>query len=214
MAHLLFTVIPLDLAATLSPGILALTLILLGSKKSGISSTLSLLIGNLITSGIIITAAFLLTQVTTVKTGPNTISAVIDVALGIFFVLYGIKVLRTKDGKFKLKNKSSSSLKWLIIGFIISITNFDAVLLSFTATREVAASNLNFLSKVVLSGMNAFFFVLPITLPLGLCLLFPKIGERFLKKLNKYVMKYSRFIIFLMFVVFGIYFILRAFKHF
>lgn len=216
MSQILFTIIPLDFAATLSPGILALTLVLLGSKKHSLSSTLSLLFGNLITSSIIIFAAFFLTSVSISSKGPNITSAVIDLVLGLFFVFYGLKVFFSKEGKLKFKNKNSTSgvLKWVIIGFIISITNLDAVLLSFTATREVATSSVAFVEKIFFTGLNVFFFVLPITLPLGICFIFPKIGDVFLTKLNKYVIKYSKYIICIMFLVFGIYFVFRALKHF
>jgi hypothetical protein len=214
MDQLLLTIIPLDFAATLSPGILALTLILLGTKKHALTETFSLLLGNLITAGIIISAAFFMVSITTSQSGPNIIVSIIDLLLGLFFIGYGVKVFRTRDGKFKLKEKKSASVfKWVVIGFIISITNFDAVLLSFTATREVAASSLGLGSKMLLSVVNVLFFVLPIILPLGICMLFPKIGTIFLTRLNKYVIKYSRYIICIMFLVFGVYFVLRAIKH-
>lgn len=215
MDQVLLTIIPLDFAATLSPGILALTLILLGTKKHALTKTFSLLFGNLITAGIIISTAFFMVSATTSQKGPNTIASILDLLLGLFFIWYGIKVFRTKDGKLKLKEQKSTNIfKWVVIGFIISITNFDAVLLSFTATREVAASSLGAGSKMLLSLVNALFFVLPIILPLCICILFPKIGTIFLTRLNKYVIKYSRYIICIMFLVFGVYFVIRAINHF
>lgn len=215
MDQVLLTIIPLDFAATLSPGILALTLILLGTKKHALTETFSLLFGNLITAGIIISLAFFMVSITTSQGQPNVIASIIDLLLGLFFIWYGVKVFRTKDHKFKLKQKKNANvLKWVVIGFIISITNFDAVLLSFTATREVAASSLGVGNKMLLALVNVFFFVLPIILPLSICILFPKIGAIFLTRLNKYVIKYSRYIICIMFLLFGVYFVIRAINHF
>lgn len=214
MEQLIATIIPLDLAATLSPGILAIALLLLGSKKKPVLLTFSLLVGNLVTAGIITTLAFFVGTLSSGKNGPNPIAATLDLLLGLFFIFYGFKVLKTKDKKLKINKSPSGIVKWTVVGFLISITNFDAELLSFSATREVAISTFNVFVKASLITVNILFFVLPIILPLIFCLLFPTIGAVLLGRLNFYVLKYSRFIIFAMFIIFGVYFVWRAINHF
>lgn len=214
MIHLIATVLPLDIASTLSPGILALVLFLLGSKKNGTKRTLALLAGAIFTAVCIAVAGFTLGSVGVHQGKPSLFSLIVDCFLGFLLIVFGIKELISKENPISLKDDSNKVgfVKWFIIGFIINITNFDAVLLSFTAAREVGRSTLVLFNKLAIVTFNMSFFILPITLPLFLTLLFPKIAHKFLTRLNVYVIKYSKYIIAFLFIVFGIYLLSRVVK--
>ncbi len=211
MGSILIKIIPLDLAATLSPGILALAIILLSSKVHPKARTFSLLCGTLIVAVIIAVLGFILGNNVTPGTEPTITSAVIDTIFGLVFVYYGIKILLSKERKVKPKESEGYQFfKWFAIGIAISATNFDAVFLSFAAAKEVGDAVINYFDKIMLLAVNVLFFVLPIVLPLALYLIFPKFAGRILEKINRVVLKYNRYILFLMFVIFGIYFLSKG----
>lgn len=207
MSNLFLTVLPLNLASTLSPGILALAIILLGSKWHSKARTAALLTGTIIVGVIIIILGSALGQLVSAGLKPTATSAIFDTIIGIIFILFGIKTILIKEKKIKPSKADSGKqiFKWFIIGIVISATNFDAVFLSFTAAKEVSESLLvNNASKALLLFLNLFFFVLPSLLPLVLYIVFPKIAAPILNKINKYVLKYGQYIIFTIFIAFGL----------
>ena len=213
MLNLFATVIPLNLASTLSPGILALAIVLLGSKWHPKARTTALLAGTFLVGIIIIILGSALGQLAPAGIKPTTTSSVVDLVIGIFFILFGVKTLLVKEKKIKPSKVDSGKqiLKWFGIGIIINATNFDAVFLSFTAAKEVSGSLLaSNIGKALLLFLNLFFFVLPSLLPLFLYTVFPKFAGPILNKINKYVLRYGRYIIFVLFIVFGFILIRRG----
>lgn len=205
MITTLLTILPLNLASALSPGILSLTLFLLGAKEHKRSRILALLIGSLVAGIIAIILGFTLSGLAD-SPGQNRSEAIFDIVLGAFFLIFAIKVIISKE-RIKQHDKAQSPGfgKWLVIGFIISITNFDAVFLSLTAARETADAEITGFYKLIFVLINLFFFTLPITLPLLITLIAPATSTKVLNKLNGFMLRYSRYIIFAMFATFGIY---------
>jgi len=211
MTEVLVKIIPLDLAATLSPGILALTIILLGGEIQPKARSFSFLFGTLIIAIAIAILGFVLGKVATPGIEPTTVSAVIDLIFGLFFLFYGMKILLAKEILIKAEEgRGFHFFKWFVVGIIVSVTNFDAVLLSFAAAKEVGDAVVGDPDKIILLIVNIFFFVLPTTLPIALYLLFPKFAVGVLEKINQVVIKYSRYILFVMFVIFAIYFLYKG----
>lgn len=216
MLGLLAKIIPLDLASTLSPGIFALAIVFLGSKFHPKLRTFYFLIGSALVG---LGLAFLglhFGKLTSVDIKPNLVSALVDLFFGLLFIILGIKILVQKERKIKLQEKEQKyeMLKLILAGIIISITNFDAVILNFTAAKEVGGTDIQNLIKLILLIVNISFFILPITLPLLVTFIFPKFAERILAKINKFVAKYSKYLMFALFVIFGIIFIYRGLKFF
>jgi threonine/homoserine/homoserine lactone efflux protein len=214
--ELLAKIIPLDIAATLSPGILAIALLLLGNKKNPKTKTLVFLLGSLIIGIGITILGVVLAQIASPDQKPTLVSAIIDLVAGLAFIIFGIKVLITKEKKVdKSKTHELSLWKIFLIGVVITVTNTDADLFNFIAAKEtVSAPDIDIFWKVVFLIMNLSFFVLAITLPLFFYLLFPKLAAKPLAKLNILAMKYSRFIMFVLFAIFGIYFAYRGIMFF
>lgn len=211
----LLKIIPLDLASTLSPGILALTLVILGSKNNSISRVLALFFGALFIGFGINILGFALGQSANVGLNHDVAKSIIDIILGTFLFFYGLKIFFSKDKKISLKEENELKIfRWFLIGLVITITNFDAVLLSFTAAKEVGTANILDINKWILLIVNIFFFTLPITLPLMVKLLFRKVADPILSKLNIFMLKYSHWIITFMFLIFGIYLLYRGIKFF
>jgi len=215
MFPLLLKIIPLDLAATLSPGILALALVLLGSQFRPRLRTFALFLGTLLTAIILALLGLSLGQAAPSEIHPTLVSAIIDLLLGAFFVFFGIRTLLSKERQTQSgENQKPQLIKWFIIGLIISITNFDAVFLLFTASKEVGGSGVSQIDKFILLLVNILFFTLPSLLPLVFYLITPSFAAKILTKVNQFVLKYSKYLIFIVFVIFGIYFLYRGLNYF
>ncbi len=216
MFEVLIKVIPLDFAAILSPGILALAIVLLGSKFHPKLKTVSLFVGTLIVAVGIALLGFTLGQTIPAGMGKNSISAIVDLVLGIIFILFGVWMIISKQqaAKSSSKDQEAKIAKWFFVGFVISITNFDAVFFSFTAAREVSKADIGDMSKIIILVVNILFFSLPIWLPLILYLILPDFAERILAKINVFVLKYSKYILFILFLIFGLFFAFRGIEFF
>jgi len=216
MTSILIKIIPLDLAATLSPGILALSVILLGSKAHPKIRTFSLLVGTLLVAIAIAILGLTIAKATPESVQPTLISAIVDLVLGLVFIYFAIKQLVAKERKIKENDQAQGYqiFRWLIIGIIISATNFDAVLLNLAAAKEVGDAAISSIAKIILLAVNILFFIAPTSIPFVLYLIFPKFAAKILGKLNDFLIKYAKYILFIMFAIFGIYFVYRALKYF
>ncbi|MFC1721714.1 GAP family protein [Patescibacteria group bacterium] len=211
MFNLLLKILPLDFAATLSPVILALAVIILGSKLKPKASTLAFILGAVICGVIVSVVGIVFGNVIAGDKGTLT-SAIIDIAMGIAFTAFAIKIIATKEKEKEPKEKihTHPALKWFLIAIVLNITNFDAVFLLFTAAREVGLAQINDLDKIGLWAMNIAFYTLPALLPLIIYLIIPRQASVVLAKLNAVLTKYSRYIMFVLFILFGIYFLYRG----
>lgn len=218
MSELLIKIIPLDLASTLSPIILALTIALLAKKEFGLKRALALGIGSL--------AVAIIIAILGVNIGINiqdvhnnrVIDNVIDFILALvflFFGFYGLFHQENTSSEKKLKgNQTGNFLKWLAIGFLISVTNFDAVILNFSAAKEIGQAQIYEIQKILLLIMGMIFFIAPILLPLAIYLIMPKLAQKILTPLNNFLTKYGRYITAVIFFAFAIYLFYQALKNF
>jgi len=215
MIGLLLKIIPLDLASTLSPGILALVIFLLGSKRNPKAKTFALFLGIFIIGIIITIVGFTLGKAATIHPHATELTSIIDLVLGIIFMILALNLIITKDKKRDIKEEKGPHLaKWFFVGVIITITNLDALFLNFAAGKEVGQSNINDLIKIIFLIINLLFFTLPVTLPGFFYLIVPNAASKILTNLNGLILKYSRFILAVLFIIFGIYLIINGAKFF
>jgi len=216
MISLLAKVVPLDLAATLSPGILALAVILLGGKHYPRVRTAALFFGTLLVAVGIALAGYSLGEAAPTGIKQNLTSAIIDLVFGIIFVAFGIKQLYAKERKISSlqERPKSQFFKWLAVGVLVSVTNFDALFLSLAAAKEVGGADVSSASKFIILVVNILFLTSPVLLPLVMYLIFPEFAGRVLTKINHYVLKYSKYILFILFLIFGLLLVTRGIEYF
>lgn len=216
MVDVLIKIFPLDLASTLSPGILAIIIILLAKKEHGLTRAIALGLGSLLVAVILAFLGLKLGQNVQDINNNKIIDNIIDLALAAVFLYFGIKSLLYQDKEKHLKaidaNQSGQLVKWFLIGFAISITNFDAVIFNFSAAKEVGQSTINDLEKIILLIVNSLFFIAPVLIPLIIYLLMPKLADKILEPVNKFLTKYGRYIIGIIFIGFAIYLIIQGLK--
>lgn len=217
MLSLLIKVIPLDLASTLSPGIFALAVVILGGKWHSKARTSALFLGVLIVGIAVTVLGFSLGKNVAGNIGGTLSSAIVDLILGAVFIVFGIKSLFSKEREIKQPQTDPGYqiFKWLIIGIIISATNLDAVFLNFAAAKEVGGSiGIREITKVILLAVNVFFFTLPVTLPLFFYFIAPKTAKNILENINHFVLKYNKTIMFILFMIFGVLLTYRGLIYF
>lgn len=213
MLALLFKIIPLEIGVLIgSPMILVLTLFLLGSTHK-IRSVVFFL-GNLLIAITVSVLGLSLGNNFQENLQPTTLRSALDLVFGIFFLIFSIKVLFSKDKPILNEGESPKLFRWFLVGFLISLTNFDSVLLSLAAGKLIGEAPASYITKIILIIINILFFTLPIGLPIILYICMPKIARPFLEKINQLVLKYNRYILSIMFLAFGIYFIYKGFKFF
>lgn len=218
MLDLLAKIIPLDLAIIVgSPAMLAIALLLVAEKYKPKTKAFTFMLG-LLTIGIGITLLGVsLGQVAPTDQKETMTSAIVDLALGLVFVIFGIKVILSKERKAKKLTDQKGLALWKIFlgGLVLTLTNTDAELFLFMSAKEtVSDPDINGLFKTIFLIINLSFFILPVSLPLAFYLFFPKLAEKPLAKLNYYVKKYSRYIVFIMFLIFGIFLLYRGIMFF
>ena len=208
MLELLLKILPLQLASTLSPGILALSVTLLAKKEYVLKRLCALFLGSAVVA-ILISITGLKIGHDTVNIGGHGTIAGVDLILALLFLYFGIMCLVKKDSDKKSrsikKSRSGHFVGWLIIGFVVSITNFDAVILSFTAAKEIGVAGIESIDKIILLTANVLFFTAPILIPGIFYLLFPKLAQRILEPLNDFLLRFGRFLVALIFLVFAAY---------
>ncbi len=213
MLEILSSIIPLDIASIISPGIFALAIFLLSNKVHPREKLISFFSGSLLAGIIVTLIGFSLGQNILMDKRKAGTSAITDLIIGAICIFFTLKSLKARDKKIKLHNNPQGKklLRWFIIGFLASITNLDAVFLNMTAAKEVGvAEQISLMLKSFLLCFNLFFFTLPITLPVILYLLFPTAAKKSLSKINFYLIKYGRYIVAIIFFIMGIVFLRRG----
>ncbi len=207
MADVFLAILPLALASMLSPGILAVSIALLARKDR--SAATALLLGGIIVALLLAAAGILVAQ------GDDKAAEAlgfrpraIDLLLGLFFLVFGIKVILEKpkpDSAPAGAKKTRGFAKWLAISFLGNITNFDAVLLNLAAVREIFNSTAALASKLMLLGFCDLCFVAPALLPLLFYIAEPQKAARMLEPVGNWMQKYGRYLVGAIFIIFGAY---------
>jgi len=209
MLDLLFKVIALGIGSTISPVVFGLILALLAGKYPE-KRSLAFILGAVLSAIIVILAGYEIGIHGIPGVAFSNELAYVDVGLGVLFVFFGILSLTSKMEKAKISVHSSNIFRWFAIGFVIDITNFDAVLLLFTESKEIFQSGVLPIYKILLAVLGALFYLLPALLPFIVYLMMKEKAEKILKPLGTAMKKYGKYLAFAIFMIFGIYMLYRG----
>lgn len=142
MLSVLLKIIPLDISSTLSPGLLTVALFLLGNKAHPKTRALAFLIGSALVGICASLLGLSLGQTASDYFGPTKASSIIDLIVGIIFLGFAVGILFVKEKKLKIKpsyRKNDHIIsRWFLVGFVMTVINFDAV---FLTSRPPAKSD-------------------------------------------------------------------------
>ncbi len=217
MLDLLFKVILLGIASTVSPVIFGVILSLLAAKHYPKQRALACFAGGVLTVLIISSAGWAIgSDALSFGDGFSHYLGYVDILLGVLFIIFAVSSLIAKKEKKPkgLKTDEKTALphlkKWFAIGFLLNITNFDAVLLFFTEAREIFQASILFLDKLLLLILGSLFFLLPALLPILVYITMPKKSEQILKPIGKIMEKYGKYLVAVIFLAFGVYLLYRG----
>ncbi len=202
--------LPLDLAATISPVLFGIVVCLLSDQNKPKKRAFLVLLGATIVAIAVSIIGFVAGGTSLKKPSLSPVGGAINLALGALFVIYAFKKLifpskpRTQE-----KRKGQSVWVWFLAGLVLSVVN-DSFFLIFAAAKEFGALNVNIWDKAIFTLVNIFFFTLPITLPILIELIFPRLAEKVLGSINRFLVNYGDLIIFVLFIIFGFYFIFKG----
>ena len=205
MLEELLQVLPLNIASTLSPGLFAMSIFVLGSEKKPKLKTLALLAGSVFVGIAVVIIGSIIGNPDPDEQSEKIIAAIINIILGGALIFLGVRMMIAKEGKINLKKYTDPKYWQLFIaGIVVNATNFDAVIISMTAAKEVYESQvIEDIGKAILLIVNVLFFTLPIWLPLLLYIIAPKAAKPVLDKMNRVLLKYGKYIVLLILVIIG-----------
>ena len=213
MFGLLIKIVPLALASTLSPLILGLTTILLGQKEHPKRKVLALLVGSILAVAILTFLGFYLG---TSFSGSRNYKyhSLVDLIFGAILIIFAVKTLISSPQKEKSRAETiqerSQLLRWFILGFIINITNLDAVILYLTQIREIYQTSIEIVSKIIINTISILFFLFPIIFPLAVASFAPKVANKIIDPVSLSMKKYGSYIVGFLFLIFGAYYLLKG----
>jgi len=105
---------------------------------------------------------------------------------------------------------SAQFAKWFALGLLLNITNFDAVLLNITATKEIFQAGIHVVSAVLLTGICDALFLLPIILPISAYMIAPNTAEKALGPVAAASEKYGKYLLMIILLSFGVYLLWRG----
>lgn len=208
---LVITVLLLGLASALSPGLLAITLAFLSSKHHQKSKAIAFLFGGIVTAVLLLFVGMNIDDLSDglfqffQPTGTGTL------VLGALMVIFGVYSLIQKNDPVKTNLSSKPEyFKIALFGFIVNITNLDAVLLNFTAIREIDNAHLSLIPETILVLIADFFFVSPVLIPLLIYMFYPEKSKILLEPIGDYMRKYGKYLVAAIFIGFGLLLLSRA----
>lgn len=220
IVNLLLEIVPIALAAAISPTSFALLIVLLSLSKrpktSGagflLGSTLIILIAALL--GMVAAEGFLLT-----RPEPGQLKSWIDLLLGILVLFYGFKILLNKNAWFEDKelelptnNKSATSefISSLFLAMGLFVLNFITTALVFLGGSKIAAAGLGWIGTIISLLVLMAITLSMVALPVLIYFLTPQKADKILFKLNKWIKKNGHYLTAILIIVIGVYFIFNG----
>lgn len=214
MAHILVSIIPLDIGAILaSPMIFALSILLLSQKYYPKVKLAAFFLPAFIVSALVTFLGYNLGQ--TIVRAPKGMSlhstTDIIIALVFFFLALCSWIIKEKKIKVDKDAKGKKFFKWFTIGTLMNVSNWNALFLIMTAGKEIGGlEDASQLTQWLLLSVNVFFYTLPLTFPFMLTTFFPVFAKSILSALGLFLKTYSKIIVAGMFFLLGLIFLNRG----
>ncbi len=217
MNELLATVIPLAIGAAISPQVLAITVIILGGKKSTKARTAYMVLGMFVVLAVITTvAAGSMSQVPK-EQGSTYLVSWLNVGLGALLLYLGIRGFIKKPDpnapEKTVKERGAGNAgpgKYIIIGLIVMITDFSSVVLFIPGIRDVAVASVGLVSKILVGAILYFAVLAPALIPLLATVISPDKAGRTMVAINDWLKRHSQAINTILCFIFGAFLIFKG----
>ncbi len=213
---LLTQIIPLALGAAVSPTALMGIILLLSISKKPRLQGFGYYFGAIILIIVVVVLGVLLGEgITATSAKPDPILAGIDVLLGIFLLIFGIRRLfqsqkspqRLFQGDEKPESNFKSFIKGFSFGLAMFLINFSTTIIVLEAAKEIGASSVDLTGKLIIVIILIIITLLVCEVPLIMYLLFPEKANNILSKINKWMKRNGHYLMGLVLLVIGVYLI-------
>jgi hypothetical protein len=219
MAHLIAKIIPLGVAAAVSPTLLGVTILILTSKTHPRSRAFAYFAGSVLTLAAIAVVA--LGASSAVKSGgankPSLISAVVDLILAafLFYVAYKELYGPQKPKKAAPPKTGDTSLGRVLItdiglGILMTVTDVSSLIFYLSAVKETADAGLGGLDQFTVMSIMVVFVTLPISLPLLITVAAPAKAAHLLDIIREFLQAHGRQVIAAVSLFYGFYLLYKG----
>jgi MFS family permease len=213
---LLLEILPIALAAAISPTSFALIIVLLSLSKRPKTSGTGFLVGSFLVILVAALLGMIAAEGVLTRAEPGPFKIWIDLFLGIIVLYYGFKILLTKNAWFEEKelelptnNKSATSefLSSLVLAMGLFALNFITTALVFLGGSKIAAAGLGWLGTLISLLVLMAITLSMVALPVLIYFLTPKKADKILFKLNKWIKKNGHYLTAILIIIIGFYFL-------
>lgn len=214
MGALLTSVIPLAIGAAISPGVLAITVIILGAKKSPRARVAYMLLGIFLVLAVIALVASSAAQVPKEQSHTYLVRW-LDIGLGVLLLLLGIRGLLKKPdpnapAKTAKPRGQGGPLRYIVVGFFVMGTDFSSLVLFIPGIRDTILAPVDLLGKIIAGAILFFGVMAPAIVPLLATIISPDRAGRTMTKINDWLTTHSRIISTTLAFVFGVYLVVKG----
>jgi threonine/homoserine/homoserine lactone efflux protein len=220
MSELWFDLLPIAVAMAITPGRLIALILLFHTKRAVLTSLFFVggMISNMLIEGLAFALIFSLTGIFEVEegAGPPAIIAILFVVIGILMLVGAAKVIFQAEDENKAPPKWLAEIEsftpskayrlglgWLFVSPKQWIFTLTAVSVIFAAGLDPIISLANYL-LFILIALTLFFLLILIYLILG------QRSQKFMDGLFNWLKKNAQAIIIIVFIVFGLYFLIKG----
>jgi Sap, sulfolipid-1-addressing protein len=154
MASLLGIVVPLALAASISPTVLALQLLTLSRKNEPVPRAWAIAGGCAVVLAALSGLALALAQSTGGSKSPSEAGAIVKLVAAGLLVAIAVRQLRAPPAAPKPEHVGAHLLRRsFALGIGLMLTNFSSIVLFFPAMHEIATSDAGLAARLVAFGL-------------------------------------------------------------
>jgi threonine/homoserine/homoserine lactone efflux protein len=221
MGSLLAQTVPLSIGAAISPIVLMSVLTIIGGHH-GKARAIAFAIGFVIMSTALLIIGALAVAGLRDRNGGATGSTTVDVIMGIVLIAFGLLMVRPKRKDDETKAKEQHR-KWVtpdtplymftVFGLVLMLVNVSTIVLLIAILKEVARSGASSADAAVALGIADLFTILPAAVPVVAALIGGAAVAAKITHLGQWTNRNGKYILCVLFVVFGLQDLLKALGH-
>ena len=209
MQEAFLQILPLALAATISPTGLLLVMAILSGKDNPRRKALEFILGALL---FLICLNQVLTRFFPTafdRTGNPHASAMVDIGLGVLIVLIVAKGIFFPKKK-KAEKEKKRKQPYFIIGFFFMIVNTSTLIPFIAASKIISDAKLGSIDEIVLDVFLIVVTMALITLPVAVSYLLPKQSEKILAPISSFMDRHGKMLARLVLLAIAVYLIIHG----
>ncbi len=214
MDVLLAKLIPLALGSAISPTILAVAVLILGSPNRPRFRMAVFGVGALaVLLAVGIVGLVALTHTVSKAAHQSDAEATVDLVLGLVLLALAVRtVLRhpKPSSPAHSPSKKTGIAETLGLGVVMMATNFSTLVLFIAALKEIDIAKVGPFNEAIALTILIVFAMLPILLPMAFYQVAPRSAQNILGRIGAFTGRHKRTISLVIFTAFGLYLLLKG----